>query len=121
MRSATVFTSSDNAANNGDLVRRFLAAFSKGAADFNAALVDKTTSAEEEEAMVRLIHKYVNADRPFEKAAPSIRNGSMRINEGARLKLSSVEDQLDWFQASGLISESITIDMLVDTSYVEVF
>ncbi len=117
----TVFTSNDNAANNADLVGRFLAAFSKGAADFNAALVDKTTSAMEEEAMVRLVHKYVNADRPFEQAAPSIRNGAMRINEGARLNLASVEDQLNWFQASELISDSITIDMLVDSSFVEVF
>ena len=117
----TVFTSSENAADNPELVQRFLMAFSKGAADFNAALVDKTTNAEEEEAMVRLIHKYVNADRPFEQAAPSIRNGAMRINAEARLNLGSVEDQLNWFQSSGLVSDTVTIDMLVDKSFVEVF
>ncbi len=117
----TVFTSTENANDQPELVQRFLAAFSQGAADFNAALVDKTTGAEEEEAMVRLIHKYVNADRPFEQAATSIRNGAMRINENARLNLASVEDQLNWFQASGLVSDAITIDMLVDQSFVEVF
>ena len=77
--------------------------------------------AEQEEEMVRLIHKYVNADRPFEQAAPSIRNGAMRINENARLNLASVEDQLNWFQASGLVSDAITIDILVDKSFMEVF
>jgi NitT/TauT family transport system substrate-binding protein len=45
----------------------------------------------------------------------------MRINEGARLNIASVRDQLEWFQAQGLVDESITLDMLVDTSYVETF
>lgn len=115
----TVFTSTANTVDKPDQVKRFLAAFAKGAADFNAALVDKTTSADEAEEMVRLIHKYVYADRPFEKAAPSIRNGAMRINEGARLNLASVTDQLAWFQSENLVPASVTIDMLVDASFVE--
>ncbi|WP_029059097.1 ABC transporter substrate-binding protein [Stappia stellulata] len=115
----TVFTSTANASDKPDLVKRFLTAFAKGAADFNAALVDKTASAQEAEDMVRLIHKYVYADRPFEKAAPSIRNGAMRINEGARLNLTSVTDQLEWFQSENLVPASVTIDMLVDASFVE--
>ncbi len=117
----TVFTSSDIAANKPELAKKFLTAFSRGAADFNAALVDKTAGEQAAEDMVRLIHKYVYTDRPFEKAAPSIRNGAMRINENARLNLTNVTDQLDWFKAEGLVSKDITIDMLVDTSFVETF
>tara|TARA_R110002072_G_scaffold94336_5_gene208497 strand:+ start:2913 stop:3947 length:1035 start_codon:yes stop_codon:yes gene_type:complete len=117
----TIFTSADNAANKPDLVKRFLAAFSKGVADFNAALVDKTAGADEAEAMVRLIHKYVYAERPYEKAAPSIRNGAMRLNQNAKLNLTSVADQLAWFQSEGLISKDITLEDLVDSSYVETY
>ena len=117
----TVFTSAKNAKGNRDLVKRFLAAFSKGADDFNAALVDKSAGAQADEAMVKLIHKYVYTNRPFEKAAPSIRNGSMRINQGAKLNLKSVQDQLDWFKSEKLVSEKVTIDMLVDKSYVQIY
>jgi len=115
----TVFTSAKTAAEERDRTKRFLAAFSRGAADFNAALVDKTAGEEAAEATVRLIHKYVYASRPYEKAAPSIRNGAMRLNEGARLNLSSVQAQLDWFKAEGLVKSDIGIDKLVDGSYVE--
>ena len=117
----TVFTSSDIAKNRGELVRRFLKAFSRGAADFNAALVDKTAGDAGAEEMVKLIHKYVYNDRPYDKAAPGIRSGSMRINQNARLKLASIKDQLAWFQSEGLVSSSITIDTLVDARYVETF
>jgi NitT/TauT family transport system substrate-binding protein len=117
----TVFTSADNAANKKELVKKFLAAFSAGAADFNAALVDKTQGDMAADDMIKLIHKYVYVDRPYEKAAPSIRNGAMRINENARLNLTNVKDQLSWFQSEGLVAKDITIDTLVDASFVETF
>lgn len=115
----TVFTSADNAANQRAKTEAFLRAFSKGAADFNAALVDKTAGDEAAEDMVKLVHKYVYADRPYEKAAPSIRNGAMRISENAALNVDSVKDQLAWFKSEKLVKDSITFDTLVDTSYAE--
>ena len=117
----TVFTSAKTAAGQRDRTKRFLAAFSRGAADFNAALVDKTAGEAAAEATVKLIHKYVYTSRPYEKAAPSIRNGAMRLNQGAKLNLSSVKAQLDWFKASGLVKGDIGIDKLVDGSYVETY
>ena len=113
----TVFTSADNAANDRAKTEAFLSAFSRGAADFNAALVDKTAGDEALEDMVRLIHKYVNADKPYEDARPSIINGAMRINANAALNLTSVQDQLSWFQAEGLVDAGIGIDTIVDQSY----
>lgn len=117
----TVFTSADNAKNKPKLVIAFLSAFSKGADDFNAALVDKTAGDAAAEDMVKLIHKYVYTSRPYEKAAPSIRNGAMRINKNARLNTTNVKDQLDWFIAEGLVKNNITMDMLVDDQYVETY
>lgn len=116
-----VFTSAENAAKKRDLTKRFLGAFSRGAADFNAALVDRTAGEDAAEAMVRLIHKYVYTNRPYDKAAPSIRNGAMRLNQGAKLNLSSVRAQLEWFKAEGLVKGDIGIDELVDGSHVETY
>lgn len=113
----TVFTSAKNAADERATTEGFVRAFSAGVTDFNAALVDKTSG--DGEDMVRLIHKYVYADRPFEKAAPSIRAGAMRLNRGAALNVASIEDQLNWFKAEGMVDQSVTLDMLLDTSYVD--
>ncbi|KZK83544.1 putative aliphatic sulfonates-binding protein precursor [Pseudovibrio sp. Ad13] len=117
----TVFTSAKNINSNPELVKTFLGAYSKGAADFNAALVDKSAGDAAAEEMVKLIHKYVYADRPYEKAAPSIRNGAMRLNEGAALNMASVEDQLNWFKSEKLVPAGVTLDKLVDVKFVETF
>ena len=116
-----VFTSAKAAVGERERTGKFLSAFSRGAADFNAALVDKTAGEAAAEATVKLIHKYVYSSRPYEKAAPSIRNGAMRLNENAKLNVSSVQAQLDWFKAEGLVKGDIGIDKLVDKSYVETY
>ena len=115
----TVFTSTKNATDNREQTERFLKAFSQGADDYAAAMIDKTGGDAGVDEMVELIHKYVYTDRELEKAAPSIINGTMRINSGAALNIASIEDQLKWFQAEGLIDSDIQLDTLIDTSYVE--
>lgn len=113
----TVFTSAKNAADERGLTESFLAGFSKGVDDYAAAMIDGTASQDD---MVDLIHKYVYTDRTRDKAAPSIINGTMRLNAGAALNMASVLDQLNWFQSEGLVDDDITIDTLVDRSYVDI-
>ena len=115
----TVFTSAANAANERARTEAFLRAFSRGADDFNAALVDKTAGEDGADDMVKLIHKYVYADQPYEKASKSIVNGAMRLNKNASLNMGSVTDQVEWFKSEGLIKDSITTETLVDPSYAE--
>lgn len=115
----TVFTSAKNASEDRDLTQSFLGGFSKGVADYNSAMIAKDGGEDGVNVMVDLIHKYVYTDRPREKAAPSIINGTMRLNEGAALNVASVRDQLEWFQSEGLVDADITLDQLVDTSYVK--
>ena len=117
----TVFTSASNADNERDKTTVFLGAFGQGVSDYNSAMIDKAGGEDGVNEMVDLIHKYVYTDRPREKAAPSIINGTMRINEGSRLNIASVQDQLNWFQSEGLVDADITLDTFVDTSYVETF
>ena len=116
----TVFTSTKNADQERGQTEAFLAALSKGVDDFNAALVDKTLGEDGADEMVKLIHKYVYADKSLEDATPGIVNGAMRLNKNAALNLSSVTDQLDWFKSEGLVKDSIGIDTLVDQSYVDI-
>ncbi|MDU8929435.1 ABC transporter substrate-binding protein [Alisedimentitalea sp. MJ-SS2] len=115
----TVFTSAKNAAEESDMTSGFLAGFSKGVEDYNTTMIDKAHGDDGVNAMVDLIHKYVYTDRPREKAAPSIINGTMRLNPGAALNTASVSDQLEWFKSEGLVDAGITMDTLVDTSYVK--
>lgn len=117
----TVFTSAKNASDEREMTAAFLDGFSKGVADYNAAMVDKTLGEDAMNDMVDLIHKYVYADRERAKAAPSIINGSMRLNPGAALNMASVADQLNWFKSEGLVDSGITLETLVDPSYVTTF
>ncbi len=115
----TVFTSAKNASDEAEMTKSFLAGYSKGVDDYNAAMIEKTGGEEGVNEMVALIHNYVYNDRPIEKAAPSIINGTMRLNPGAALNMASVSDQLEWFKAEGLVDAGVTMDTLVDASYVE--
>ena len=112
----TVFTSAKNAADERGLTESFLNGFSRGVDDYAAAMIDKTA---DQDAMVDLIHQYVYTDRTRDKAAPSIINGTMRLNKGASLNIASLQDQLSWFQSEGLVDADISIDQIVDRSYVD--
>lgn len=114
----TVFTSTENAEANRGLTESFIQGFSQGVADYNATMVDREKDDAAVEEMVKLIHQYVYTDRPYEKAAPSIINGSMRLNRDAAINVASVADQLAWFQAEDLVDGDITLETFLDTSYV---
>ncbi|GGB53965.1 ABC transporter substrate-binding protein [Roseibium aquae] len=115
----TVFTSAKNAADERAMTQDFLAGYSRGVSDYNKTMIDNGGSAEGVDELVDLLHKYVYTDRPREKAVGPIVDGTMRLNENASLNMASVEDQLSWFQAEDLVSRDITLDTLVDPSYVD--
>ncbi|MFD2237473.1 ABC transporter substrate-binding protein [Aureimonas populi] len=118
-QTTTLFTSARIMENDPGLAERFLSAFSRGVADYNATFVDETTSPEESEAIVAMVHEYVYTDRPIEAAEPAIRAGAMRINENAALNLASIEDQLEWFKSENLVPASASLETLLDTRFVE--
>ncbi|WP_252927936.1 ABC transporter substrate-binding protein [Paracoccus sp. 08] len=113
-----VFTSTEIATNEREQTEAFLRALSRGVTDYNAAFVDKTASEDEANALVGMVHKYVGTDMPVAEFAPSLTEDSMRVNDGLALSTSSVAKQLSFLQDNKLVSDSITVDMLVDPSYV---
>lgn len=114
----TVFTSTPLATGDQALAAAFLRAFSRGAADYNAALVDRSVGEDAAEAMVRIIHQYVYADRPYEQARTSILDGAMRINADAALKANSIRRQLAWFRDNGLAEPDLVFEKLVEPGFV---
>ncbi len=115
----TVFTSSENARDERGMTESFLGGFSKGVTDYNTTMIDQADGQAGIDQMVDLIHKYVYTDRPRDKAAPSIINGTMRLNEGAALNVTSIQDQLAWFQSQDLVDADITMETILDGSYVD--
>ncbi|MEP3245264.1 MAG: ABC transporter substrate-binding protein [Sneathiella sp.] len=115
----TIFTSTKNTTDNQDMVKRFLKAYSRGIADYLAVMQDQGKDPAATEAMVDLIHKYVYASRPREKAAPSIKAGAVYLNEGASLNVNDVKAQLAWFQKNKLAPASLTFEKMVDTSFIK--
>lgn len=115
----TVFTSTNNAANEREKTEAFIRAYAKAVDDYNAAFVDKTAEASQVDEIAKIVHKYVESDAPFEQAKTNLVEGSMRINKGLSLSLNSVMEQLEWFKSEGMVKGNITPEMLFDTSYVK--
>lgn len=113
----TVFSSTKFATQEEAQTKAFMAALSRGTADYNAALVDKSTGAEDLAAISQIIARYVYPDKPADQAVKDVQAAAMRINDGMALSKASVEDQIAWFKDSGLIDNPVTYDQLVDGRY----
>ncbi|NQW11069.1 MAG: ABC transporter substrate-binding protein [Alphaproteobacteria bacterium] len=117
----TLFTSTNNTESKPELVKRFVKAYQRGIADYRAVMLNQAKDPAATEEMTKLIHKYVYADRPYEKAAPSIKAGAIYVNENARLDVGDVKAQLEWFQAQGFVPGGFDYRAIVDTSFVEAY
>ncbi len=115
----TIFTSLAITKDKPDLVKKVLKALSHGAADYNAALVDKTADAKEADAVTAIVAKYAYPSTDISKAAPAIIGGAMRLSKDAALNVKSVADQLDWMKSQKLVPASASMDTLVDPEFVE--
>lgn len=118
---STLITSVDNIETERDMVERFIRAYAKGIADFNRVMLDPAADPAEKAEMTALIHKYVYNDRPLEKASGSIQAGAMNLNEGAALNVTDVAAQMKWFVDQGLVKSALSVDQLVDASFVTTY
>src|SRR5699024_4352444 len=112
-----LFTSTANVENHTDVVRRFVAAYQHGVADYRAAFIDGDQAMQAK--VVAMIHKYVYSDQPAAKADPKIRNGAMFITKGAALDADDVRAQVHWYQQLGLVNKSADPDQFIDTQFVD--
>lgn len=113
-----LFTSTRMVEEQPETAAAFARAYQKGVADYRAELLDPDAGTAKRDEMVKLVHGYVYTDRPLEKAAPSIVNGAMYIEEGARLDVRDVHDQVAWYKARGLVDESVDPAVFIDTRFI---
>lgn len=113
----TIFTSTRNVEERPELVDRFLAAYTKGVRDYRAAMLDPDADPAETEAVVDIIHTYVYTDRPREKAAASIKAGSVYMVDPRDLNVADVRKQLAWFQEQGLAPADLSVEDFVATRF----
>lgn len=114
-----LITSTRNIEKRRGLVEKFLRAYARGIADFNRVMLNQNKDPAAVEAMVKTIHKYVYTSRPYAKAARSIKAGAMYLNPGASLDVNSVKRQLEWNQSQGFVKGNVTLEQIVDTSFVK--
>ena len=108
-----LFTGTKLAQEKPEQMAAFKRAFAKGAADYNAALVDKSLDAAATEAVIAAIHKYVYVDRSAEEASRLIREGAMLISPEARLNRDDVRKQIGWFKAQKLVPDTLDANALL--------
>ena len=107
-----LFTGAKLAQEKPEQVAAFKRAFAKGAADYNAALVEKSPDAATD-AVIAAIHKYVYTDRNDADASRLIREGAMLISPEARLNRDDVRKQIGWFKAQKLVPDTLDINALL--------
>ena len=108
-----LFTGAKLAQEKPEQVVAFKRAFAKGAADYNAALVDKSLDAAATDAVIGAIHKYVYTDRSDADASRLIREGAMRVSPNAALNRADVLKQIGWLKAQKLVPESLDANALL--------
>ncbi|WP_288350867.1 ABC transporter substrate-binding protein [uncultured Thalassospira sp.] len=118
-----LFTSTKNVEERRDVVEKFVRAYQKGVADYRAGLLatdadGKLIESDTTNEILEIVHKYVYADDPAEKAYPKIRNGAMFITEEGKLDVEDVKAQVKWYQERGYVSESADPDTFIDTSFI---
>ncbi|QPM90887.1 ABC transporter substrate-binding protein [Pseudooceanicola algae] len=118
---STLFTSVENIETRRDMVERFIRAYAKGIAEFNRVMLAENPDPEELDEMTRLIAKYVAPDKPYDEAKESIQQGAMNLNEDLALNLSDVALQVQWFKDQNLVTSDLSVDQLVDDSFVETY
>ena len=103
-----------------DIVRRFLAAFAKGGATWDAASFDaegKRKNQPDADEMIGIVAKALN------EPPAVVARGVGYFDPQNRIALSNIQDVLDWYQANGKIKTHMDATALIDqrfATYVEV-
>jgi NitT/TauT family transport system substrate-binding protein len=115
-----LFTTGQMIAGHPDVLRRFVAAYARGVADYREAFLrldaegkpirDATT-----EAVIPAITKYVFVGDP--DAATKIGAGAGYYDPGGALDVADVIAQYRWFQAQDLVKADADPKTLIDTSF----
>lgn len=113
-----VFTSTRIAKERPDAVRRFLAAYRKGAADYHAAFLQKgpdgkLVQGKGYDEMLGILATYTQ--QPKEQVAQAL----PYIDPQGRLDVGSIHQQVAWWQRQGQVDPGVKAADILDLSFVE--
>jgi NitT/TauT family transport system substrate-binding protein len=114
-QSTVTFTTGQMAKEHPDIVRRFLAAFAKGGATWDAAFLDakgERKNQPDANEMIDIVAKALGTPPDV------IARGIGYFDPQNRIVLSDVQDVLDWYQASGKIKTHMDAAALLDKNFV---
>ncbi len=118
-----LFASAKTLANRRDMVKKFLIAYRRGAADYVTALLrhdsygKRRIDAKARDAAAA-IGLYLFPGRGPNSTIPVVSSGAYYMDAEARLDLADIERQVAWFKAHGLIAPNADAHTMVDMDYV---
>ena len=111
---SATFTSTREANEHGDTVKRFLIAYRHGMKDFADAFMNaqgKRENGPTAPAILDLMAKFTGvAPGEIEKAIPY-------VDPEGRIDAASVADQIAWYKSQGLLKGDVDVHQLIDSRY----
>jgi len=119
-----LFASAKVTADNRGLVERFVKAYAKGLADYNAALLrtDAAGNRVSDEAALKAgeqIGKYVYPSDPPAEAAKKVIASAVYCDPAGRLDVADIERQIAWYKSQKLVDASVDAKAFVDPSFIK--
>ena len=109
-----VWVAAATADGKGDMVRRVLAAYGKGLADYRDAFVGPGETRKDgptAPAILAIIAKY-NGQSPAQ-----VDGGISYIDPAARIDARDIQHQIDWYRAQGMLKDKLDAATLIDRRY----
>ncbi len=111
---SAAYTGTKTANDRGDLVKRFLVAYRKGAKDFHNAFTGpngERKDGPDAPALLELLSKFSGT------AIPDIEKATPYVDEQARIDVKEIKSQIAWYTAQGQIKGAVNADELIDSRY----
>ncbi len=111
---AVAFTSTKTANEQGDMVKRFLAAYRKGSRDYHDAFAgadDKRQDGSATPAMLDLLSKFTGIPAPLIDRAPPY------LDADGRVVMADLAHQIAWYKAQNMMKADVRPEDFVDQRY----
>ncbi len=114
-----VFASTALISKNREVLQRFVKAYTRATAEYDAAFnhLDANGAhiiSKDAEALFPIIMKYTNTTEE------QVRGGMPYVSPTGSFNVGNIAAQLKWYEKQGFVDSGITVDNVVDTSFVSV-
>ena len=113
-QSEGTFATAKMANDHPDTVRRFLAAFRRASADWDAAFTDATGNRQDQPSapeIIAIAAKYVGQPESV------VRVGINYFDPQARIRLADIQETIDWYIGQNMMKPGLKAERLVDRRY----